>query len=427
MPNASPHIDLQTAAADSMRAHGFEPEFSPQVLSEVAALEAHPPPVGPGEGIRDLRQLLWSSIDNDTSRDLDQLEVAERLPDGATRVQVAIADVDAFVRQAVGHRRRTRRSATTTVYTGVRNFPMLPEALSTRATSLLEAQDNLSVVIEFVVAPDGAVRSSDVYRAVVRNTAQLTYDGVGAWLERAARRRAKVAASSDAAGPAARSRTRRAQALRQARYRHGALNIETIETRPVVLHGQVVDVVRQDKNRATELIEDFMIAANEVVARMLEAQARVVDPARGQDARALGSHRRSRARRSGARCRPRRIPKALNEFLIARKAADPDHFADLSLAVIKLMGPANTCSSGPAIREPGTSGWPWRTTRIPRRPTAASRISSRSGWSRRCLPASPRRTRDDELARDRAATARSRKTPRERSSARCPSASRPSR
>src|SRR6185369_14912821 len=118
MPNASQHVDLQAAAADSMRAHGFEPEFSPQVLSEVAALEAHPPPVGPGEGIRDLRQLPWSSIDNDTSRDLDQLEVAERLPDGATRIHVAIADVDAFVRRGSAIDDHAAR-ATTTVYTGV--------------------------------------------------------------------------------------------------------------------------------------------------------------------------------------------------------------------------------------------------------------------------------------------------------------------
>ncbi|HVQ12327.1 MAG TPA: ribonuclease catalytic domain-containing protein, partial [Vicinamibacterales bacterium] len=252
MQDASRHIDLQAAAASAMRAHGFEPEFSPQVLSEVAALEAHPPPIGPGDGIRDLRRLPWSSIDNDTSRDLDQLEVAERLPDGATRIQVAIADVDAFVRRGSAIDDHAAR-ATTTVYTGVRNFPMLPEALSTRATSLLESQDNLSVVIEFVVASDGAVRSSDVYRAVVCNTGQLTYDGVAGWFE------GGPAPHKVAASPALQSQLRlqdeAAQLLRQARYRHGALNIETIETRPVVLHGQVVDIVRQGKNRATELIE----------------------------------------------------------------------------------------------------------------------------------------------------------------------------
>src|SRR3954468_5523703 len=175
-------VDLRAAAADAMRAHGFEPEFSREVLGEVASLETHPPPIRPGDGIRDLRQVPWSSIDNDTSRDLDQLEAAERLPDGGTRIQVAIADVDAFGPQQSAIDEHAAR-ATTTVYTGVRNFPMLPEALSTHATSLLESQDNLSVVIEFAVASDGAVPSSDIYRAIVRNPAQLTYDGVAAWLD----------------------------------------------------------------------------------------------------------------------------------------------------------------------------------------------------------------------------------------------------
>ena len=224
------HVDLQAAAADSMRAHGFEPEFSPQVLSEVASLEAHPPPVGPGEGIRDLRQLPWSSIDNDTSRDLDQLEVAERMPDGATRIHVAIADVDAFVRRGSAIDDHAAR-ATTTVYTGVRNFPMLPEALSTRATSLLESQDNLSVVIEFVVALDGAVRSSDVYRAVVRNTAQLTYDGVAAWIDGGPAPR-KVAASS-ALQSQLHLQDAAAQLLRQAYAKHDSICHQSL-TRNVI-------------------------------------------------------------------------------------------------------------------------------------------------------------------------------------------------
>jgi exoribonuclease-2 len=329
-------FDLQAAAAATMHAHGFDPEFGPEALAQLAALAAHPPSVQPGAGVRDLRGLPWSSIDNDTSRDLDQLEVAELLPDKATKVQVAIADVDAFVPKDSAIDEHAA-NATTTIYTGVRNFPMLPEALSTHATSLLEQQDNLSVVIEFVVSPDGVVRSSDIYRAVVRNTAQLTYDGVGAWLEGTGGAPAKVAASSVIQSQL-RLQDACAQALRGARYRHGALNIETIETRPVVLQGEVVDVVRQEKNRATELIEDFMIAANEVVARMLEARRvssirRVVKSPQRWDrivalADGLGGH----------------LPaapdsKALNEFLIARRAADPDRFADLSLAVIKLMGP----------------------------------------------------------------------------------------
>ena len=184
MPNASQHVDLQAAAADSMRAHGFEPEFSPQVLSEVAALEAHPPPVAPGEDIRDLRELPWSSIDNDTSRDLDQLEVAERTAgrrdegDGGDR------------RRRRVRRRRTRRSTSTPPRRRRRStrasgtFRCCPRRSRPRATSLLEGQDKLARRDRVRGRrPTARVQSSDVYRAVVRNTAQLTYDDVGAWLD----------------------------------------------------------------------------------------------------------------------------------------------------------------------------------------------------------------------------------------------------
>ena len=331
-----------------MRAHGFEPEFAPQVQQQLARLIVRPPPAAPGVGIRDLRGLPWSSIDNNTSRDLDQLEVAESLPDGVTKVRVAIADVEAFVPKGSAIDDHAA-NATTTVYTGVRNFPMLPEALSTAATSLLEAQDRLAVVIEFVVSTDGTVQSSDVYRAIVHSVAQLTYDGVGAWLERSGPAPAKVAASTVLQSQLA-LQDACAHALRSARYRHGALNIETIETRPVVLNDQVIDVVRQDKNRATELIEDFMIAANEVVARTLEAKRvssirRVVKtPERWDRIVAL-------AGAVGGALPSSPDSKALNEFLIARKTADPDHFADLSLAVIKLMGPGEYVLERPG--EPG--------------------------------------------------------------------------
>jgi VacB/RNase II family 3'-5' exoribonuclease len=347
------HFDLQAAAISTLRAHGFEPEFSAQAVAQLAALAAHPPPVKPGPGIRDLRGLPWSSIDNETSRDLDQLEVAELLPDKATKIQVAIADVDAFVpgRSPIDEH---AANMTTTIYTGVRNFPMLPEALSTHSTSLLERQDNLSIVIEFVVSPDGVVQSSDIYRAVVRNTAQLTYDGVGGWFERTGAAPAKVAES-----PALQAQLTLqdacAQALRAARYRHGALNIETIETRPVILQGEVVDVVRQEKNRATELIEDFMIAANEVVARTLEARQvssirRVVkSPQRWDRIVAL-------ARGLGGNLPATPDSKALNDFLIARRVSDPDRFADLSLAVIKLMGPGEYVLERPGDPNQGHFG-----------------------------------------------------------------------
>jgi VacB/RNase II family 3'-5' exoribonuclease len=345
-------MNLQEAARRVMLENGFEPDLQPGVPQQLADLQRHPPLAAPRVDVRDLRRLLWSSIDNDTSRDLDQIEVAERLPDGTTRVMVAIADVDAFVPKDSPIDQHAARE-TTTVYAGVRNFPMLPEPLSEAATSLLEAADRLAVVIEFVVGAGGQVQSSTVYQAVVRNTAQLTYAAVGRWLEGGAAP-PKIAASPDLQSQL-RLQDRAAQALRNERYRHGALNIETIETRPVMLNGQVAGVEKQEKNRATELIEDFMIASNEVVARLLDARQvssirRVVKtPKRWDRIVALAAP-------LGGRLPVSPDSKALNDFLIARQAADPDHFADLSLAVIKLMGPGEYVLERPGDPEQGHFG-----------------------------------------------------------------------
>ena len=181
MTAGTSHIDLQVVAKDIVRQYGFEPDFPPAVGQQLAQLRAKPPAITAGGDVRDLRKLLWSSIDNDTSRDLDQIEVAETLQNGDVKVSVGIADVDAFVPKTTPIDRHAA-SETTTVYAGVRNFPMLPEELSTGKTSLLENQDRLSVVIEFVVDGDGHVTSSNVYPALVRNQAQLQYNSVGAWL-----------------------------------------------------------------------------------------------------------------------------------------------------------------------------------------------------------------------------------------------------
>jgi exoribonuclease-2 len=346
-------LDLKAAAKQVMIENGFEPEFPPQVQQELEELKAHPPKVAPSPNIRDLRNLLWSSIDNDTSRDLDQAEVAQRLPDGETKVLVAIADVDTFVSKSSAIDAHAAKE-TTTVYTGVQNFPMLPEQLSTGTTSLLETEDKLSIVIEFVVGGDGSVHSSSVYRAIVRNKAQLTYNAVGAWLENRSGAPDKVAASTDLKSQL-KLQDEVAQELKNERYRHGALNIEAIEVRPVVFNDKVVDVVKQEKNRATELIEDFMIAANEVVARMLETNKvssirRVVKtPERWGRIVEL-------AAKQGEQLPADPDSKALNEFLIKRKAADPDHFADLSLAVIKLMGPGEYVLERPGDPEQGHFG-----------------------------------------------------------------------
>jgi exoribonuclease-2 len=351
--DSSGGFDLRAAAAALMREQGFDPDFPPEALAQAAAVAANPRSAKSDSDIRDLRQLPWSSIDNDTSRDLDQIEVAESVSGGATRVLVGIADVDAFVPpgSAVDV---YAGNATTTVYTGVRNFPMLPDALSTQATSLLEAQDNLAVIIEFVVSADGAAQANAIYRAVVRNHAQLTYGSVGGWLEGAAPPPPKIASAPELQAQL-RIQDACAQALRNARHRHGALNIDTSETRPVIHNGQVVDVVGQEKNRATELIEDFMIAANEIVARTLEARGvasirRVVKtPERWDRIVAL-------ARQTGTELPAVADSKALNEFLVARKAADPDRFADLSLAVIKLLGPGEYVLERPGEQNRGHFG-----------------------------------------------------------------------
>jgi len=346
-------VDLQRAARAAMIAHGFEPDFPPGVAGELAALAAHPPAAAPSAEVRDLRPLPWSSIDNDTSRDLDQIEVAERLADGSARLRIGIADVDAFVPAASAIDAHAARE-TTTVYTGVRTFPMLPDALSTGATSLLDTGDRLSVVIEAVVGADGQVQSGEVYRAVVRNAARLTYDAVGAWLERRGPAPAAVAASPDLQAQLALQHDV-ALALRADRHRHGALNIDTIETRPVVSNGQVVDVVRQERNLATELIEDFMIAANEVVARTLDRAQRsslrrvVRTPKRWDRIIEIAAG-------LGAALPAAPDSKALNDFLCARQQADPDRFPDLSLAVIKLLGPGEYVLQRPGAPSQGHFG-----------------------------------------------------------------------
>jgi exoribonuclease-2 len=330
----SPSINLQAIARQVVQARGFQPDFPPEAQQQLASISAHPPQLKPSDTVRDLRNLLWSSIDNDTSKDLDQIEVAERLPNGDVKVMIGIADVDAFVAKTSPIDQHAARE-TTSVYAGVAVFPMLPNELSTGASSLLENVERPAVVTEFVVNAGGALSSSNVYRAIVRNKAQLTYNAVGAWLEETASAPPKVAASTDLQNQL-KLQDEVAQALKKLRYEHGALNIDTSEVVPLLSNEQVVDVVKVAKNRATDLIEDFMVTANGVVARMLENVSsirRVVKTPEHWDGivRLAASH--------GERLPATPDSKALNDFLLKRKAADPDRFADLSLAVIKLIGP----------------------------------------------------------------------------------------
>jgi len=347
-------VDLQAMARQVMLARGFEPNFPPATQQQLAEIKAHPPQLALSDKVRDLRGLLWSSIDNDSSKDLDQIEVAERLPNGDVNVMVGIADVDAFVAKDSPIDQHAARE-TTTVYTGVCNFSMLPEELSTGASSLLENVDRPAVVIEFVVDIDvnngGSISASNVYRAIVRNKAQLTYSAVGTWLEGTAAPPPKVAASSELQAQL-KLQDEVAQALRKLRYEQGALNIDTSEVHPVVLNEQVVDVVKQEKNRATELIEDFMIAANGVVARFLgkvSSLRRIVKTPEHWDGIV-------RLAAQGEKLPAQADSRMLNDFLLKRKAADPDHFADLSLAVIKLIGPGEYVLEHPGDPEQGHFG-----------------------------------------------------------------------
>jgi exoribonuclease-2 len=323
--------DLNAAALQTVTDNGFHPDFPAEALAELDALA----PIT-ASGSVDLRGMLWSSIDNDTSRDLDQIEVAEQLSDGRIRVLVGIADVDAFVRQGLALDAQAQ-AETTTVYAEVRTFPMLPEKLSTGLTSLLDGEDRAAVVTEYIVGNDGEVSGVRCYPATVRNQAQLTYNGVGPWLDGTAAAPPKVAASSELQAQL-RLQNSAAQRLLEARHRLGALSFERMETTPVIENGQVTGLQTAKKNTAGMLIENFMVAANEAIARTFEEKKvssirRVVSrPARWDRIVEL-------AQRVGGALPAEPDVKALNEFLLKRKQEGPEHYADLSLSVIKLLGP----------------------------------------------------------------------------------------
>jgi VacB/RNase II family 3'-5' exoribonuclease len=347
------HFNLVAAAHAAMIEHGFQPDFSAGTDTQLAAIKAEPG-VPSGIGLTDLRNLLWSSIDNDTSKDLDQIEWAEQLADGRIRVLVGVADVDARVQKGTvidGH----AQSETTSVYTGVAVFPMLPTDLSEGITSLNENQDRAAFVIEFSIDADGKSSDEKAYRALVRNRAQLAYPSVGAWLEGKGDPPAKVAASADLAAQLKLQDTA-AQRMGGERFQHGALDLETIETHPVLVTDQVIGIAPVEKNRATSLIEEFMIAANGVIARTFENAGlasirRVVrTPKRWDRIVELARERK------GVILPDQPDSKALNDFLLDQKQKDPDHFPDLSLIVIKLMGPGEYMLVKPNQPSPGHFG-----------------------------------------------------------------------
>ncbi len=346
------HFNLVAAAHATMIEHGFQPDFPAGTDTEVCAIQAHPePPTAPSA--QDLRKLLWSSIDNDTSKDLDQIEWAEQLADGRIRVLIGVADVDARVVEGCildGH----AKSETTSVYTGVKVFPMLPAELSEGITSLNENEDRVALVIEYTVDQAGATADGKAYRALVRNQAQLAYNAVGAWLEGRCPAPAKVAANADLAAQLKLQDTA-AQRMVGGRFQHGALDLETMETRPVMLKDQAVEIKRLEKNRATSLIEEFMVAANGVIARTFQ------DAGVASIRRIVRTPKRwdrivELAEGLGTTLPAEPDSKALNDFLLAQKTKDPDHFPDLSLATVKLMGPGEYVLVKPNEVSPGHFG-----------------------------------------------------------------------
>ena len=332
-----------------MKAHGLRPAFPPAVLDQVAAIDEAATSKEP----RDLRQLLWCSIDNDDSRDLDQLSVAESMDDGTTRVLVAIADVDALVQRDSPVDRHAGFN-TTSVYTPGAVFPMLPEKLSTDLTSLNYGEDRLALVAQLKVGADGSLQHADLYRASVRNRAKLAYNAVDAWLTGQGPLPAAAAAVPGMDGQL-RLQDRIAQALSRSRHQHGALEFETIEAHTDFDGDTIRDLRPELRNRAKALIENLMVAVNGATARFLEGAGypsirRVVrQPDRWDRIVAVAAEQ-------GGRLPSAPDTVALAAFLADRKAADPEGFPDLSLAIIKLLGSGEYVVDRPGDDPPGHFG-----------------------------------------------------------------------
>jgi VacB/RNase II family 3'-5' exoribonuclease len=346
------HFNLVAAAHAAMIQNGFQPDFPAGTETELEQIKAQPA-AQPGPDVVDLRNLLWSSIDNDTSKDLDQIEWAEQLPNGQIRVLIGVADVDARVHLGSVIDQHAQFE-TTSVYTGVAVFPMLPTELSEGISSLNENQDRAAIVVEFALDPSGCTSAGKAYRALVRNRAQLAYPSIGAWLEGKAGPPPKVAANSELATQL-KLQDKAAQQLVGCRFQHGALDLETIETRPVMLGDETVEIKKLEKNRATSLIEEFMVAANGVVARTFQ------DAGIASVRRIVRTPKRwdrivELAQEKGTTLPADPDSKALNDFLLDQRKKDPDHFPDLSLAVVKLMGPGEYVLVKPNQPSPGHFG-----------------------------------------------------------------------
>ncbi len=356
---------LRAIARDAMLQRGLQPDFNSAAQRQLDTIERAAAEQGPT--IRDLRDLPWCSIDNDDSRDLDQLSVSLSLPGGApgsVRILIAIADVDSLLTAESPIDQRARHN-TTSVYTAAGVFPMLPEKLSTNLTSLNEGVERLAIVVDMAVDAEGVVapvegassigsNGSAVYRARVLNRAQLAYNAIAAWLDADTAAPAKVAALPGL-DDQLRVQDRVAQAMKRQRHARGALSLATNETRPVFSDGVLTDLRLDIGNRAKELIANFMIAANGVTARWLERhrlpslRRMLRTPARWDRIVAL-------AAQVGETLPEVANAAALDAFLAKRRAADPARFSDLSLAIVKLLGSGEYMLSVPGRATPGHFG-----------------------------------------------------------------------
>jgi exoribonuclease-2 len=331
---------------------GFSPDLPPEVVREVEGSKEGSPKTG-SAAIRDLRSLLWSSIDNDTSRDLDQVEYVEPLVDGAVRLLVGIADVDTVVIKGSAVDRRAELEATS-VYTGVATFPMLPAELSTNRTSLLDAQDRVAMVIDLHVLSSGEVAEQEVYPAWVRNRAKLAYSSVGSWLEGRAPVPPTVASVPGMEAQLQAQQTT-SEKLRALRKKHGALTFASKEATPVLAGGEVQKLEVHGHNVAEDIIESFMVAANVAMASFLRGKGalsirRVVKtPRRWDRIQAIAAH-------LGATLPGTPDPRALSAFLEQHRVADPAHFPDLSLSIVKLLGPGEYIVEAPGSEHEGHFG-----------------------------------------------------------------------
>ena len=351
MDKIANRITLQRIARKAMIARGLDPDFPESVIAELKELANQP--INKTEVTKDMRDKIWCSVDNDDSLDLDQLSYAEQLPDNKVRVFVAIADVNAMVHSQSNIDIHASHN-TTSVYTVAEIFPMLPEKLSTDLTSLRYNADRYAFVIEMVVGDDGAVEQSDVYTAIVKNYAKLAYNSLGFWLEGTGPIPSEIN-NVEGLAENIKLQDRSAQKMKELRYKHGALNLETIEARPVFDGDTLSEMRVEQKNRAKDLIEDFMIASNGSTARFLTGKnfpsiRRVVRvPKQWERIVELASEH-------GFSLPEIADSKSLSEYLNFFKQKDPDHFTDMSLSVLKLLGSGEYILEKPGDTEEGHFG-----------------------------------------------------------------------